>query len=138
MLLEKSHDDRCGYIVWKIRNHLDRPAAISLLHDLVDIHLQYVIVDDGHIVVLRKGLVQNREKILVYLHRHNLSGTLRKILGHGSYSRAYLQNAVVLRDVRRADYLVYDMGIYEEILTELLLKCKFVFLYRLYRDLWIT
>ncbi len=75
-----------GYMVWKIRNHLDRPAAISLLHDLVDIHLQYVIVDDGHIVVLRKGLVQNREKILVYLHRHNLSGTLRKILGNRSYS----------------------------------------------------
>ena len=138
MLLEKSHDDRCGYIVWKIRNHLDRPAAISLLHDLVDIHLQYVIVDDGHIVVLRKGLVQNREKILVYLHRHNLSGTLRKILGHGSYSRTYLQHAVVLRDVRCTDYLIYDMGIYEEILTELLLKCKFVFLYRLYRDLWIA
>ena len=67
-----------------------------------------------------------------------MSGVLRKVLGHGSDSRADLKDAVILCDSRRGDDLLQYMGIDQKVLTELFLKHEFILLYDFYGILWVS
>ena len=51
MALEEAHDDRGRDVVRKIRDDLHRISVVIGRDDLVEIELQYIIVDDGDIVI---------------------------------------------------------------------------------------
>ena len=67
-----------------------------------------------------------------------MSGILRKVLGHGSDSRADLKDAVILCDPGCGDDLFQYMGIDQKVLTKLFLKHEFILLYDLYGILWVS
>ena len=59
------------------------------------------------------------DQVPVDLNSYNMSGILRKVLGHGSDSRSDLKNAVILCDPGCGDDLLQYMDIDQKVLTEL-------------------
>ena len=51
MALEEAHDDRGRDVVREIRDDLYRITVVVGRDDLVEIELQYIVVDDGDIVI---------------------------------------------------------------------------------------
>ena len=52
MAFEETHDDRRRDVVWKIGDDLDRISMIVGFDDLVKIELQYIVVDDGDMLII--------------------------------------------------------------------------------------
>ena len=90
-----------------------------------------------YIVIICQSFLKNREKISVNLYRNNFACRLCQILCHRSDTRTDLQNHIILCHTGPGNDLVQNMSVNQEILSELLLKTEFVFLYYLNRSLRI-
>ena len=132
MALKQPHDNRRSNIIRKICHHLDRFPGILLLRELYNIQLQNVLIDNRHIVISAKRVRQNRDQVLIDLHRRHLSGIFTQILGHRADARSDLQHKVILRNARRLNNALEHMGINEKILSELFLKIKMILLQNRY------
>ena len=137
MALEKSHDDRCGDIIWKICHYFDRSALIVFIRKFRNVQFQDIFIDHGYIFVICQRLREDRNQVAVDLHCHNFSGCLCQILRHRSDTRSDFQYTVILCDICRSDDLVQHMGIDQKILPEFLLKGKIIFFNYFYGFLWI-
>ena len=60
--------------------------------------------------------------------RHHMSRPLREVLGHGSDTRSHLHNTVIFGNLCRVHDFFQHMGIDQEVLAELFLKIKVIFL----------
>ena len=131
---QQSHDDRRGNVVRKIGYNLEGLASEYAVY----VAFQDILVDDSDIVILRKGFFQHRDKLLVYLHRYHLACGLCQILGKGSDSRSYLQHVIFGSYLRSPDYLIDNMAVYQEVLSEGFLEIEIVLLYNFYGLFRIT
>ena len=128
MILKKPHNDRSGNIIRQVCHYFQRLLAVLLRRQLSDIHFQHVFVNNLYIVVTVQRILQNRDQRPVDLDRHNFPGGTGEILRHRSYPRSYLEHAVVLPDLCRADDLIKHMCVDQKILTKFFLKHKIIFL----------
>ena len=128
MVLEQSHDNRRGYIIWEIRNHFDRFSAVFLLRQFRDVHFQHIFIDDAHVVKTVQRVLKNRDQRAVNLYGNDFLRRAGKVLCHGSDPRSDLQYTVVASDFRGADDLIQNMRIDQKVLTELFLEYKMIFL----------
>ena len=129
MILKKSHDDRCGNVVRKIRNNLDGLSAVFLLRQRRNIHFQDILIDHSHIIpVLKRVILQNRNQCFINLHSHNFPGGLRQILGHSSNTRSNFQNEIILGNLGSIDNFFQNVSIDKKILTKPFLESKIILL----------
>ena len=112
MALEKPHYYRRGYVIRKVRNDLNRSAAVLLLCECRYINLQNIFVYDCHIVIRCKRLLENRYEVGINLNRCNLPRILTQKLCHGSDSGTNLKYKVILCDTCLADNLLDNISVY--------------------------
>ena len=128
MILKESHNDRRRDIVGQVRHNLNGFSSIFLLCQPGDIHFEYIVIYDLHILVSVQRILKNRDQRPVDLHRYDFSRRTGQILGHSSDSRTDLQHTVIRPDFGRPDNLVQHVCIYEKVLPELFLENKVIFL----------
>ena len=138
MALKKSHNDRGCYVIRKVRHNLYRTPAILFFCKRHNVDLQYILVNYRHIVISRKCLLKDRDKVGVNLHRRNLTRILAQKLCHGSDSRPYLKDKIILRHACLTDYLLDNITINEKVLPETLLEHETIFVYYLSCVCWIS
>ena len=128
MVFEEAHDDRRGDIVGQVRHDFQRLPAVLFLRQLRQVHFHDVFVDDLNVVPAGQGVLKDGDERTVDLHGDDFLRRAGQVLGHGADARPDLQDAVILRDLRRFDDLLQHAGIDEEVLAEFLLKCEIIFL----------
>ena len=121
MIFKQSHDNRCRNIIGKIRHNLDGSSPIFVLYDLIQIHLEDILVDDRYIIVCRKGVLQNRDQILVNFHRTHTPRSIRKILRQRTDTGANLQHRILVRQLCSRDNIAHDIFINQKVLSQLLI-----------------
>lgn len=132
MAFKESHDDRRRNVVWEIGHDLHRISVIVGFDELMEIQLQYIIMDDGDIGMIMQGFMENRDEVCIDFHGYHMSGGFCEGLRHGADARADLENAVILRDLGAADDVLQHALIDQKVLAEALLKAEVVFLYDTY------
>ena len=60
MTLEQSHDNRSGNVIGKVRHYFNGISLILLPHKAFYIHFQDILVNNLHIVIRTKRILQNR------------------------------------------------------------------------------
>ena len=138
MALKQTHDNRCRDIVGEICHNLDWLSCVLLLHKLLNVHLQDILIDHGHIVIRRQGIFQNRNQGLINLNRNDLTGTFCQILCHCSDSRSDFQYAVLLHNFCGFHNFFQNMTVNQKVLPEPFLEIKVIFFQNLNRSCRIS
>ena len=125
LALNQVHEDGGGDIVGQVSHDLDGQIRIlEILNLRLQIGLQDVLIDHGHIVKATQGIRQNRNQAVVNLKGHDLGSIFRQKLGQGPDSRANFDDIDILVNLRRVHNLLQNIGISQKVLTEGFFKGK--------------
>ena len=124
MGFQQSCQHRRGDVVGQVGADHRGQAVEHFRHQLRQILLQNVSVPDGHVVILRHGLLQDGQQSGVQFDGHHTTGTLCQLLGQGANAGANLQDTAMRICTGGFGDIIGDIRINEEILPHGLGKTK--------------
>ena len=118
LFLQQADQDRCRHIIWKIRDHLERTAPVVAVSQFLQIRAQNVLPDDIDIVTVLQGKFKHRAQALIYFHTDDPARGFGEILGHGSDTRADLQDTVLRPHSGCLNNTAHNISVRQKILSE--------------------
>ena len=102
LALNQAHEDRGGDVVGQVGHDLDGQVRILEILNLgLQVGLEDILIDHGHIVKATQGVRQNRNQTVVNLKGHDLGSTFCQKLGQGPDSRPNLDDIDISVNLRR-------------------------------------